>query len=898
MPTGTIHYPVGAAIRRLSGLSAAALLILSLVPLRAFAAAEFPPDAVAALANLASAQMDANAKAKGIQDALNNIRAKLGRPALAAEFLDAVLAAESGLDADLRGRFSCDRISVLRGINPMDAALVERRCRELAENAGIPGTYRARAVWLLLETQYGTRDAAKRAETIAYARAFLEEHAATAPRDAIEIRYRLMRVAREAGDAPLRAATARALLSDSSAPASIRVDAASNLAAPLIDSGDFAAAEAVLREPWSIPKIGANEAASAVGAVARLRALAGDQDGALTLCREMTRLNPTPAAANLAENLRGELLISFGRATDAADMYLAAGRPADAANALDMAMQKDKARQVRLKLLATPMPDGKPWDAGRRQAYEKLLDATPGNMDAIEKYFDQYASANASAALRLLQNPIVTAQQPAFLYYGDFANALRCYRLARRLVPVPDFKLAQAGITACAGLGDLAAAADIARDALAGEGLEPAEAYQLRLAARLLPTAAGEGQPEALAKTIKSASEEAVKELEKKDPGLKLATADAVERLYRIGSLAQLARRENFARGVAAYVASLRVPSPRKEYRVRYRAAPVSGLSDWDAIAEAERPVLQPLDRAYGGSMEFLETDVTTGSRGGAGAGLAATGKDEAEKLGASLGVLCDEFGIHFRFEYSDPRARDIEARLLGGGSYEIYLAPGENRAHTCLLIDVETGRLSFANLTYDGPEFTCIKTDRSDLYRREHRFSDDRVVSYVFLSWNAYGYALPSNGSVWEFETVLWARQGNFAWNGTESIHGRSTWGRLVFDLPASARTAILRHRIFTVLAAYKAEKATRAEHAGILDFWQDPVLGDPEFYQVRVKPLVEKLDALAPLVKPGMSDDDVARVAAGALQGWANIRYTVDALRRQWLVERLSHSPHVPPE
>jgi len=342
---------------------------------------------------------------------------------------------------------------------------------------------------------------------------------------------------------------------------------------------------------------------------------------------------------------------------------------------------------------------------------------------------------------------------------------------------------------------------------------------------------------------------------------------------------------------VAAYIASLRVPSPRKEYRVRYRAAPISGLSDWDAIPQAERPVLLPLDRAYGGSMDFLETDVTTGSRGGAGAGSAAAGKDEAEKLGASLGVLCDEFGVHLRFEYNDPRARNIEARLLGGGSYEIYLAPGANLAHTCLLLDVQTGRLSFANLTYDGPEFTGIKTDRPDLYRREHRFHDDRVVSYVFLSWNAYGYALPSHGSVWEFETVLWARRGNFAWNGTESIHGRSTWGRLVFDLPASARTAILRHRIFTVLATYQAEKATRAEHAGILDCWQDPVLGDPEFYQVRVKPLVEKLDALVPLVKPGMSDEEIARVAAGALQGWANIRYTVDALRRQWLVERLSH-------
>lgn len=65
--------------------------------------------------------------------------------------------------------------------------------------------------------------------------------------------------------------------------------------------------------------------------------------------------------------------------------------------------------------------------------------------------------------------------------------------------------------------------------------------------------------------------------------------------------------------------------------------------------------------------------------------------------------------------------------------------------------------------------------------------------------------------------------------------------------------------------------------------------MLGDPEFYQVRVKPLVEKLDALVPLVKPGMPDEDVARVEAGGLPGWANIRYTVDALRRKWLLERL---------
>ena len=891
MRTRSTHSTLGAPLRRIFGSAAAALLAVSLLPHRASAAPELPQDAVDALAALASPDIDANAKANRIQGALNNLRSKLGRPDLAVQFLDAVLATQAGLDVNLRGRFSCDRISALRGLTPVDAALVERRCRELAEDAGIPDTHRARAVCLLLETQYGARNAAKRAEIIAYARAFLEKNPPSA-RDLAELRSRLMRVAREAGDAPLRAATARELLSDSSAPTSLRMEAATNLAAPLIDSGDFAAAEAVLRQPWGIPKLSAAEAASAVGAVARLRALAGDEAGALALCPEISRLSATPAARNLEENLRGELLISLGRAKDAADMYLAAGRPADAANALDLALERTKAREIRLKLVSTPMPDGEPWDAGRRQAYEKLLDGTPGNMDVIEKYFDQYASANTDAALRLFRNSITTAQAPAFLYYGDFDNSLRCYRLARRLMPTSDFRLAQAGMMACAGLGDLPGAADIARDAAAGEGLQPAEAYQLRLAVRLLPVAVGNGNPEALAKTIRSASEEVIRELKQKDPGWKLATADVVERLYRIGTLAQLARRENCVRGVAAYVAALRVPSPRKEYRVRYRTAPVFGLSDWDAIPAAKRPVLQPMDRAYGGSMDFLETDVTTGSRGGAGAGSAASGKEGSENLGASLGVLCDEFGIHFRFDYRDPRAREIEARLLGGGSYEIYLAPGESHPHHCLLIDVQTGRLSFANLAYDSPEYTSIKADRPDLYRTEHRFYDDRVVSYVFLSWNAYGNMLPRDGSAWEFENVLWARKGNLAWNGTESIHGRSTWGRLVFDLPESGRTAILRHRVFAALATFKAEKATRAEHAGILDFWQDPVLGDPEFYQACVKPLVEKLDALEPLVKPGMSDEDVARVAADALPGWTNLRHTVDALRRQWALERLSET------
>ena len=101
---------------------------------------------------------------------------------------------------------------------------------------------------------------------------------------------------------------------------------------------------------------------------------------------------------------------------------------------------------------------------------------------------------------------------------------------------------------------------------------------------------------------------------------------------------------------MAAYVASLHRAVAARSTACAAAAPPSSRPERLGRDSQAERPYCQPIDRAYGGSIDFLETNVTTGSRGGAGAGSAAAGKDEAEKLGTSLGVLCDEFGIHFRF--------------------------------------------------------------------------------------------------------------------------------------------------------------------------------------------------------------------------------------------------------
>ena len=178
-------------------------------------------------------------------------------------------------------------------------------------------------------------------------------------------------------------------------------------------------------------------------------------------------------------------------------------------------------------------------------------------------------------------------------------------------------------------------------------------------------------------------------------------------------------------------------------------------------------------------------TDVATGARG---EGI-GTDADAKKQKPTEISFICDDNGLHFRFDAYDERAAEVKARLLGAGSYEGYIAPGENQPYICFLIDLQSGRLDLYNTTYDTMHHRRVTADRSHLYRGEHRFREDGYTTYVFLSWQAYAEKIPEAGTVWDFENAHWGRSGSSTWNGLESIHGRSTWGALVFDIPPGTR-------------------------------------------------------------------------------------------------------------
>ncbi len=162
------------------------------------------------------------------------------------------------------------------------------------------------------------------------------------------------------------------------------------------------------------------------------------------------------------------------------------------------------------------------------------------------------------------------------------------------------------------------------------------------------------GDETALLKAVRNANAKFAGDLEPKT---------RVSRIERIGVASAIGARESLTRALAAFRKSLFVPAPKREYVVHYSETPITGLAAWEKVAP--KPESQLMDRQYGGSMDFLVTDVATGNRG-EGIGTEKAAKDATVP---SIQIVCDAFGIHFRFEAPDEKALQMASGFLGGGS-------------------------------------------------------------------------------------------------------------------------------------------------------------------------------------------------------------------------------------
>ena len=75
-----------------------------------------------------------------------------------------------------------------------------------------------------------------------------------------------------------------------------------------------------------------------------------------------------------------------------------------------------------------------------------------------------------------------------------------------------------------------------------------------------------------------------------------------------------------------------------------------------------------------------------------------------------------------------------------------------------------------------------------------------------------------------------------------------------------------------------------------GYIEKWQDPELGDQEFYLKKVKPFVSSINVYTARIKKTMTDDEVIEIYAAVGEKLFNVDFIVEQMRRQWLDEKFT--------
>ncbi len=536
-----------------------------------------------------------------------------------------------------------------------------------------------------------------------------------------------------------------------------------------------------------------------------------------------------------------------------------------------------------------------------RDIVEKGPGSTPNDYNAFTKAYDYFLTRDLELAEkhfweRLGTHPNHTnwamrainwqiGRGEDLVFRGDFEKATKVFAFIRKACEKTNTDIypetAVAGIYALAGVGRPAEAAAAAREMADAAHPFPDDdknywrwktndVFRMRMVSELL---CAKGDAAAIEKL---ARETAARIGPDRSPRQRSEAANFV------GTVANVANFEETVRGISAYRLSLYVPKPKKHYTVKFSKTPIDGLVAWDsAPVEAE---VAHLDREYGGHMDFLQTDVATGDRG-EGIGSA---KDEKKLPPPEMRILADRNGIHFRYDIFEPEPERFVVGEINAGSFETYIAPGDNEPYTCIMYSVQSDGCSLFSTMYDAPGHRRMNKDDRAGVKFQHRIMKDRVQAYCFFSWANWMERVPKKGTEWDYEPLYWNRHGSFAWNGTESIHGRSTWGRLVFDLDDADRAAIYRPLLVKARSHFKDARKRVAGQVGIFERWDDPVLGDHEFFEACVRPIEERLKPYCDKINSKTTDEEVLALADEVLSDWWNVEYLVERARVEWSMSR----------
>ena len=318
---------------------------------------------------------------------------------------------------------------------------------------------------------------------------------------------------------------------------------------------------------------------------------------------------------------------------------------------------------------------------------------------------------------------------------------------------------------------------------------------------------------------------------------------------------------------------------PNKRAEVKFVNNLPENVSGWmltDMVKNRQGAL--KLDRQlWGANVEFmLATDVAVKRD--------VTGGKDAQGIDTDMYFACDDKAFYVFVVAFDNNAGKFENGFASGGSYEIYMAPGELQPYYCTLINITNGKADSFYSNYRN-EYSRAPRTNSGLLAETKVVAPNATATLLTYPWEMFYNMLPDGkGSAWQFDLMRWSGPGS-SWNGTVSVHNRSTYGDVVFNFTPEQLSAIRRNIVFKARQAYNDFQGSKWRGTGIFDFWSNPVIGDVAFYENKVLPLKNQLDAAVKEITPEMDDAAVNRIYLEYADKLFNLDFEIAKLRSEYL-------------
>jgi len=245
-----------------------------------------------------------------------------------------------------------------------------------------------------------------------------------------------------------------------------------------------------------------------------------------------------------------------------------------------------------------------------------------------------------------------------------------------------------------------------------------------------------------------------------------------------------------------------------------------------------------------------------------------------------SVYIVYDKRGIHIFALCGDPEAEKIEQGLVKGGSLEFYFQPGKSHAYHQWFFNLP-GTEEPHLVNWDAPHRNYRYT--YDYMTKDTSITDTAIGAYTFIPWLLVYDKLPADSNKWIFSMQRWTKGGSVTLGGAVHELGRAV--NLDFQMSKAQLLAVKREIISRAYAKYRQEREKREG----VSIWNDPVLGDIEFYQKSVQPLLERLDQAGETVNKKMTDPEIELLFSQFVPQWMELSYEVAELRINYLKNKL---------